>query len=105
MFWCLYFLKDNIYFIEELDTLVLYKRQKNLITIFDIVARKIPPFSEIYPCISHEDDKTAEFLFMTDKINLDGTERTKLTKDNGTHLYGHFPLEDRRFIFPYTSHA
>jgi GNAT superfamily N-acetyltransferase len=105
MFWCLYFLKDNIYYIDELDILVLYRRKNGLLTIFDIVGKKVPPFSEIYPFIGDMNDKTVEFLFMPDKLGLDSYDETKLAEHNGTHLYGDFPLENRKFIIPYTSHA
>jgi len=105
MFWCLYFLKDDIYYIEELDTLVLYERQERLLTIFDVVGKKVPPFSEIYPYIGNNNDKTVEFLFMTDKMNPGRPKEIRLIEDGGTHLYGNFPLENSEFLFPCTSHA
>ncbi|MCH9032770.1 MAG: GNAT family N-acetyltransferase, partial [candidate division Zixibacteria bacterium] len=46
MFWCLSFLRENIYYISELDVLVLYKCVGGVVTIFDIVGRNIPLFSE-----------------------------------------------------------
>lgn len=105
MFWCLYYLKENIYYINDLNLLVLCKRKNGLLTIFDIVGRKVPPFYEIYPYLGQINDKTVEFLFMVDKLNLGQYEEFRLREDNGTHLYGEFPLENRNFIFPYTSHA
>lgn len=104
MFWCLYFLADNIYFITDLDVLILYKRDNELVTVFDIVGKNVPAFSEVYPYICAETDKTIEFLFMVDKLNL-GTFNQVRVEDNGTHLLGDFPLESGKFIFPYTAHA
>lgn len=104
MFWCLYSLKDHIYYVPELDVLVLYKRDNGLITIFDIVGSKVPAFSKIYPYICGEIDKTIEFLFMVDKLNLGSFDRINV-EDNGTHILGDFPLEGTRFIFPFTAHA
>jgi GNAT superfamily N-acetyltransferase len=104
MFWCLYYLKGHIYYIPELDILVLYKRDNRLLTIFDIVGTDIPAFAEIYPYICDEYDKTVEFLFMVDKLNPGYFERKKI-EDNGTHISGDFPLENTQFIFPFTAHA
>ncbi len=105
MFWCLYFLKENIYYINDLDVLVLYERKNEKLIIYDIVGKRIPQFSEIYPYISDKSDQVARFQFMTDKMNLDGGEYNKLIPANGTHLMGNFPLENQKFILPITCHA
>lgn len=104
MFWCLDFLSDHIYYISDLDVLVLYKRDNGLVTIFDIVGTEIPEFSKLYPYISRESDETIEFLFMTDKLNLESCCQIKID-GNGTHVQSGFPLENSRFILPFTSHA
>ena len=104
MFWCLYFLKDYIYYIPELDLLVLYKRDSGMITIFDIVCRNIPSFSEIYAYICDKHDQSAEFLFMIDKLNLGSCDQIRID-ENGTHILGNCPLEGTKFIFPLTAHA
>jgi GNAT superfamily N-acetyltransferase len=104
MFWCLYYLADHIYYIAELDILVMFKRDDGLVTVFDIVGKSVPMFSEVYPYICAENDETIEFLFIVDKLNL-GTFDLVRVKGNGTHLLGEFPLESREFIFPYTAHA
>ena len=106
MFWCLYFLTDNIYYIAELDTLILYECKDKLVSIFDIVGKKVPGFAEIYPFIGSANDQAVEFLFMTDKMNLNSSQELQLKPvDNGTHLLGDFPFEGRKFIFPFTAHA
>ena len=104
LFWYLYFLRENIYYIADLDVLVPFKREKGLLTIFDIVGRKLPTFIEVYPYIRSESDKTIEFLFMVDKMNLSGSVRIE-TRDTGLHLLGDFPLQGTQFIFPCTAHA
>jgi len=105
MFWCLYFLRDGIYHIEDLDVLVLYDRKENLVTINDVVGPEIPPFDDIYPYICDPSDATVEFQFMADKMNLTGIKEVKLDGNNGTHVLGDFPLDGRTFIFPLTCHA
>ena len=104
MFWCVYFLSDQIYYIPECDVLVLYKRDNGLVSVFDIVGKGMPAFAEIYPYICDERDEVVEFLFMVDKLDLESVEHTKIV-ENGTHLLGNFALENTRFVFPYTAHA
>jgi len=104
MFLCLYFLRDNIYHIPDLDILVLHKRENGLVTIFDIVGTQIPSFSKIYSYICDESDETVEFLFMVDKLNLESIDLLRVD-DNGTHVLGNFSLKTSQFIFPFTAHA
>jgi ribosomal protein S18 acetylase RimI-like enzyme len=104
MFWCLTYLNDTIHYLEDLDLLILYKRDGGLLTIYDIVGAFIPRFAKIYPYISRPHDVAVDFLFMTDKMGLDAVELVEV-HGNGTHLLGNFPLESTQFIFPYTSHA
>lgn len=104
MYWCLYSLRDHIYYIPALDVLVLYKRDNGLITIFDVVGTNIPAFSALYSYICSESDETIEFLFMVDKLNLGSCDQIRV-KDNGAHILGNFPLESTQFMFPFTAHA
>lgn len=104
LFWCLYFLKDNIYYIPDLDVLVLYKREGDVLTVCDIVGEHIPAFSDIYPYISKPSDRAVEFLFMPDRLNLGPHDWAK-TRANGTHVLGELPFEHTEFIFPLTAHA
>ena len=97
-------LRDNIYYVSDLDILVLYKREDTHVTVFDIVGKHVPVFSEIYPYISSENDRTIEFSFMADKMGLENPDYIRV-KDNGTHLLGDFPLDNTKFIFPLTAQA
>ena len=104
MFWCLYYLKDFIYHIPALDCLVLYKREKDLISIYDIVGKTTPKFEELYPYISDENDNSVEFLFMPDRLDINNYMSIPV-EDNGTHILGNFPFESEPFLFPFTAHA
>ncbi len=104
MFWCLYFLKKNIYYLADLEVLVLCKREQGVLTIFDIVGREIPTFAELYPFIAGESDESVRFEFMVDKLGLADPVQTRAS-DSGLHLMGEFPLQDKKFLFPCTAHA
>lgn len=105
MLWCHYALRDCVHLIDDLDILVLFKRDGGLLTIHDIVGRQVPPFSEIYPYIGSEKDEKIEFLFMTDRLELTGPVESRVEEKNGTHYFGDFPLKGKEFIFPFTGHA
>lgn len=105
MFWCLYFLKDNVYYIREIDTLVLFERKDGVLTIFDVVGRAVPDFGQLYPYICDDSDTAVEFEFMPDKMNMGTPPKLIPAESNGTHLMGEFPLENQEFLFPLTAHA
>jgi len=105
MFRIVYFLNDYIYYVPKFDLLVLYKRERGVLTLFDIVGKKMPSFGELYPHISDVSDTKVEFLFMTDKMDLDMAEYVLVEPGNGTHVMGDFPFEGQQFIFPFTCHA
>jgi GNAT superfamily N-acetyltransferase len=104
MFWCLYSLRDCVHYLPELDVAVLYKRENGLVTMCDIVGSPIPSFSQINPFICQDTDHTVEFRFMTDKMNVSDPDLIRFS-DNGTHLFGDFPLDGTRFLFPLTAQA
>lgn len=104
MFWCLSFLGEFIHYIPELNTLVLYERENGLVKVFDIVAPRTPEFSKVYPYISAAGDKTVEFYFVPDRLNLESAGRKRINDDE-TYVMGEFPFDDECCIFPYTAHA
>jgi len=105
MFWCLYFLRDEIHYINDLDIIVMFSRESGIVTVSDVVGSQIPPFADIYPYISDPADREVHFLFMVDKMNLIDARPVALDGSNGTHLCGDFPLGDSEFILPRTSQA
>lgn len=105
MFWCLYFLKDNIYYIPDLDAIIIYSRENKKVTISDVIASDIPSLEQFYPSISDKDDREVVFQFMIDKMKLDNFETESVKINAGTHLMGNFPLEQQLFQFPLTAHA
>ena len=105
MFRIVSFLNDYIYYIPKFDLLVLCRREKGVLTLFDIVGRKMPSFGELYPYIRDVSDTKVEFLFMTDKMGLDMAEYILVELENGSHVMGDFPFEGQQFIFPFTCHA
>ena len=53
--------------------------------------------------ISDKSDKTIEFYFMIDKLNIDNIEYREI--DNGLHLLNNFPLLNQPIHLPKTAQA
>lgn len=104
MYWCLYGLRDCVYRLPELDLIVLYKREDDLVTIYDIVASAMPTFAQLYPYIAAPTDRAIDFLFVPDRLDLPETEPIHIT-GNGTHVLGTLPFEPTFVLFPFTAHA
>jgi len=102
MFHALYFLRENVYEVSDLNCLVCFHREGNTLRIFDIVGEQIPRFDILYPYISEETDYTIEFHFHTDKLGLAKTRRV-IIEENNAFSKGNFPVNQP--IFPYTSRA
>jgi hypothetical protein len=102
MFHALYTLRNKVYEIPELDCLVFFDRNDEVVNIYDILGRTIPTFEEIYPYISSETDKQINFHFHTDKLGIRGVQ-TRVLLGNNTFVKGSFPLSAP--VFPFTSRA
>jgi len=102
MFHVLYFLKDHIYAIPDLNILISFKHEQGMLKIFDIIGAQIPKFEDIYPYISSPESDVIEFHFHTDKLDISAVETKRLS---GNHLFvrSGFPLQEP--VFPYTSRA
>lgn len=104
MFWCLYGLRDYIHYIPDLDVLVIFKRDGELVTIYDIVGTQLPTFAELFPYIGAETDEICDFRFVPDKLQVGEVAHVPV-EGNGTHVMGTFPLDRIRFMFPFTAQA
>ena len=102
MFHVLYTLKNKIYEIPDLDCLIFYSRNKDCLSIYDIVSETIPTLEQVLPYIVKKTDKTVEFHFHTDKLGIDQI-RSKVLMGNNTFVKDGFPF--KRPVFPYTSRA
>lgn len=105
MFWALYFLSDNIYYIDELDLVIMFSRNGERTTVYDIVGAAIPGFETIYPFISAPTDRQVEFMFMTDRLGIVQGDWVTLGPEAGMHLRGDCPVENGPFIIPMTARA
>ena len=104
MFWCLYALQDCVYYIPDLDAVVMWKNVDGVKTIYDVVGTSVPTFEQLYPYIAEPEDRQVEFRFIPDKMRVGEVEYIKV-EGNGAHVMGTFPFEGSKFMFPFTAQA
>lgn len=73
MFYCLYAYGECIYYIDDLEALVIYEKDNGVIHIYDIVSKEKLDFSEIISRIGSDRDYRVVFHFTPDfdDIKLD----------------------------------
>ena len=102
MFHALYTIRNNIYEIPDLECLVFFGREGDVVNVYDILGRTIPSFEKIYPYISSEADRRINFYFHTDKLGIRKIQ-TDIITGNNTFVKESFPVSAP--AFPFTSRA
>jgi GNAT superfamily N-acetyltransferase len=104
MFHCLYALRENVYSIDDLDVVVLFKTEGERLDLLDVVGRRVPSFAELHPYLARNDQREVRFHFVTDKLEITPTGRWS-PSGNNAHIRGPFVLPGPERIFPATAHA
>lgn len=102
MFHALYTMRNDMYEIPDLECLVFFEREGDVINIYDILGRNIPSLADIYPYLSSKTDKLIYFHFHTDKLGIEGVQIKNITENN-TFVKESFPVVEP--TFPFTSRA
>jgi GNAT superfamily N-acetyltransferase len=102
MFHALYTLRNNIFEIPDLECLVFFDREGDLIHLYDILGKRIPSLEELYPYLSAATDSRIHFHFHTEKLGIEGI-RIDVNTGNNTFVKGSFPVSEP--AFPFTSRA
>jgi len=104
MFHCLYTLRDDLYYLPDLDVAVFFRTEAGRLTLFDVVGKEVPSFADLHPFISELPHHEVRFHFMPDKMNVEPDGRVTL-EDSNAHLYPPLRLPGPDVLFPYSSHA
>jgi hypothetical protein len=102
MFNALYFYRDRIRYIEEIDTIAVAEVLGDTLKIIDLVAPALPPAESVIPFL-REDARSVEFLFTPDRTGYETAPRP-LAADEFPMVRGAFPVEGEPLMFPYTAH-
>ncbi|WP_042460024.1 GNAT family N-acetyltransferase [Neobacillus dielmonensis] len=71
MFYCLYVFYHDIYYLEQEDVIVIYKKEEEQIDIFDIISKKEIHIEEVLTKISDVDTKKVVFHYTPDYIGIE----------------------------------
>ena len=105
LFWyCLNVFRDNIYFDEKNEVLVIYSYDGDALNIHDIVLGKKQDYKKIIGSIIGEDTKVINLDFNLETDNIEIVEKVVEDDDNSLFVKGELD-ENISFIHPVTSHA
>ncbi|BCZ46073.1 GNAT family acetyltransferase [Clostridium gelidum] len=103
--YCNYEFRDDLYYIKEEDTIIIFRRENNVVNLFDILSSDDFDLDNIISKVIRKEDKSIQFNFIPKskkyKINFELEENT------GDTLFvkeGKGNLEDG-ILFPKTSHT
>jgi hypothetical protein len=103
LFTCLYVFPDDIYYIEELNSIIIFKKIENKIVIYDIIGHVIPEHDIILKFLPLKEINFIEYRFYTDKIKVSKAGR-RFIDDCPVMVSKNFPLRDD-VIFSFTMYA
>ena len=106
MFYCSQFMKDNIYYIEEYDTVVVAKQDSEELICYDIFSDKYYGLDHILGGLIDSDNKKI-LLGFTPKV-ISGWNISELHEENTTLFLikgKENPFKSKKMMFPLLSHA
>jgi hypothetical protein len=104
MFHCLYTLRDCLYYVSDLDAAVFFEVSDGVLTLFDVVGRRVPSFAELQPYLNGTPHDEVRFFFMPDKMGVEPTRWT-LLEDSNLQVLPPLQLPEPKGLFPYVSRA
>ena len=95
-------LHDDIYYLQDWETVIINKEKENVLHIYDVIFRDNIDFQEVLSSIqiSNKVD-TMKFYFPPDQINYKCDSITR--EDTGLFVRGNVDLEKEPFRFPETA--
>ncbi len=98
--------KKNIYYIQELDVILVYVVRKGRLTVIDIYGRDIPAFEKIEPYLCRHKISKIVLAFSPDRLKVKGRGQfVPSTASTKCFVRGDFAIVRHKFMFPYTSCA
>ena len=105
LFWyCLNVFRNNVYYDEKNEVLVIYSYDGDALNIHDIVLGKKQDYKKIIGSIIGEDTKVINLDFNLETDNIEIVEKVVEDDDNSLFVKGELD-ENISFIHPVTSHA
>ncbi|MGB4590112.1 MAG: GNAT family N-acetyltransferase [Clostridiaceae bacterium] len=105
MFYCLSFMKDNLYYIEEFETVVVAHHEHDVLEVFGVFCTEGVPLDIILDYMANEDTNKVKLYFTPQ--DTDSYLITPLVGEGTLFILGEDPdlLRNTPFMFPTLSHA
>ncbi|CAK7012657.1 GNAT family N-acetyltransferase [uncultured Tissierella sp.] len=106
MFYCTYFMKDSIYYIEDYDTIVICDFHKDILYMQDVFATKEVNLDKIINAMMNEKTKKVVLGFAPN--NITSYEKSLVNEEDTTlfiKMGKENPFKIRDLMFPVLSHA
>lgn len=105
LFYMLYVYTDDIFYLEDKDTIVMYKIEDGVLVLIDVISENQVPVDSLLPYIATEDVKQVEFMF-TPNIDTTSMVVKALEKEDSTTMFRHLDHTFKKpFRFSACSHA
>ena len=110
MFYCISFMKENVYYIESLDTIIIVEFSDDILYLNHIFSISNIPLNDIIKAVGNKKLKEVVLGFTPLDINLDGVnyDVSLLRKEENTlFIMGKDAdiFRDKHLMFPVLSHA
>lgn len=105
MYYCISFMKDNVYYIEEYDTIVVAHEEQGVLEVFGVFCKEEVSLEVIIEMMAKEDTKSVRLCFTPKEtesygfIPLEG-EGTLLILGEDQNLF-----KEQQLMFPLLSHT
>jgi GNAT superfamily N-acetyltransferase len=103
MYHLLYRLREHVWEVPSLDAVVLMRREGERVTVYDVLAARMPTFERLLPLLAGGGAREAEFRFPVDRLEAP-TVRLRELPGHNVHVMGDFNLGGQP-IFPFTAQA
>lgn len=105
LFYCLYIYSDCIYYLEDEDSLAIFKENENELLLYDVISKNEISIPEVLNKISSGKTKKVVFHFTPDFGGMDITDKPLDDPDSTLFIKGEGINITKKFLFPITSHA
>jgi GNAT superfamily N-acetyltransferase len=104
MFHWLLRLREHGYHVPDLEVVVFFRTEGEVMTLIDVVGKQVPPFHDLHPYLAGETHGEVRFGFIPDKMKVDGPGRFALLRNN-MHVLSPFRWPADAHMVPHTAHA
>jgi GNAT superfamily N-acetyltransferase len=104
MFHFLHTLAEHTYHIADVDAVVAFGVRDGVLSLYDVIARKMPSLADIHPYLGIAPHREIVFHFAPDRLGVTPTGSRPLPGNNA-HRDQRLRLPDGACVFPFTAHA